>query len=420
VRNIVEKPFRSFRHRNYRFYWFGHFVSSTGTWMHMVALAWLVYRLTHSPVLLGTVGFAALIPVFALAALGGVAADRFSRRGVILMTQTAGMCQALVLAFLTFSGHIEIWHIFVLALGIGTATAFDIPARQSFLVEIAGRRDLMNAIALNSSAFQTARMIGPALAAFILATERSEGVCFLLNSLSYFLMILALLSMKNIHSHEKVSSDLASDLKAGLRFVWRQAAVRYLLFFLAASSFWGVSYIVLMPVFSAEVLRAGPDGLGILMSASGLGSIAGTLFVAARASQTGPTHIRRVALVCGMGLGLTLMGFAASSHLWLSAFLAAVAGALVLTLAATTNSCIQLMVPDELRGRTMSLYTVMYVGAYSFGHLFAGFLAGQTGAPTAVMLAGALAIVTSLALVQKIPALSPLSEGLQAEPRYVG
>jgi MFS family permease len=202
--------------------------------------------------------------------------------------------------------------------------------------------------------------------------------------------------------------------------VWRTRAVRYLLLFLAVSSFWGVSYIALMPVFSAEVLQSGPDGLGILMSASGLGAIAGALFVAARASQTGPTHIRRVAMACGIGLGITLMGFASSQDLWLSAFLSSIAGALVLTLASTTNACIQLMVPDELRGRIMSIFAVMYVGAYPFGHLFAGFLAEKIGASVAVMAAGALAIVTSFAFAWKIPALSPLSQGVKAEPRYVG
>jgi MFS family permease len=388
----------------------------------MVALAWLVYRLTKSPVLLGTVGFMAQFPIFALATLGGVAADRFNRRGIILVTQTAAMLQALLLASLTFTENVEIWHIFVLALGIGTASAFDIPARQSFIVEIAGRKDLMNAIALNSSAFQTARMIGPAFAAFLLAAEQSEGVCFLINAASYLMMILGVLSMKGIASknNKSVSSGLATDLKAGFRFVWRSIAIRYLLLFLAVSSFWGVSYIALMPVFSAEVLQSGPDGLGILMSASGFGSIAGALFVAARASQTGPTHIRRVALACGMGLGVTLIGFASSQHLWLSALLAAVAGGLVLTLASTTNACIQLMVPDELRGRIMSIFAVMYVGAYPFGHLFAGFLAENIGAPVAVMAAGALAITTSLVFARKIPALSPLSQGAGAEPRYVG
>jgi MFS family permease len=421
VRNIVAPSFRALRHRNYRLYWFGHLISSTGTWTQIVALSWLVYRLSRSPVLLGAVGFASMIPIFALAVLGGVAADRFSRRGVILVAQSAAMLQALTLAVLTLSGRIEIWHVFVFAFGIGAATAFDIPARQSFLVEIAGREDLMNAIALNSSAFQTARMLGPALAAFILASGADEGVCFLLNGLSYMIMIFALSAMGPT-GHRALpgrSPNVTQELIAGIRFTWNNRTVRNLLFFIATTSFWGVSYIVLMPIFSAEVLGSGPDGLGILMSASGLGSIAGALFVATQASRGGPGSIRHMAAGCGLGLALSLIGFAASPVLWLSALLSAAAGAFLLALAATTNSCIQLLVPDELRGRTMSLYIAMYVGAYPFGHLFAGLLAGQTGVRAAVTLAGLLAIGTTLALARKLPARPPAPADVSTEGPWV-
>ncbi len=369
-----------------------------------MALSWLVYRLTHSAVLLGAVGFSAQFPIFALAALGGVAADRFDRRKLILTTQIAAAAQSFLIAILALSGRIEIWHIFVIALGIGIATAFDIPARQSFIVETVARTDLMNAIALNSSAFQTARMVGPALAAFILAAGYEEGFCFLLNGFSYLVMILAVYAIKlRPERRERPSHDLLGELKDGLRYVWSQRAVRYLIAFLSVSSFWGASYVALMPIFAAEVLGSGSNGLGILMSASGTGSIVGALFVAARASAKGPTHIRRFVAGCGLGLGLVLVGFSQSKSLLLSAVFSAGAGALLLALAATINSCVQLTVPDEIRGRTMSIYALMYVGALSLGTLFSGLVAGRIGAPWAVSFAGIMAIGTAGMLSRKLP-----------------
>jgi MFS family permease len=412
VNAALTLPFRALAHRNFRLYWFGHLISSTGTWTQFVALSWLVYRLTHSAVLLGAVGFSVQFPIFALAALGGVAADRFDRRKLILIAQIAAAAQSFLIAILALSGHIEIWHIFVLALGIGTATAFDIPARQSFIVETVERKDLMNAIALNSSAFQSARMVGPALAAFILAAGFEEGFCFLLNSFSYLVMILAVYAIRRRNEpRAHPTRDVFRELREGLRFVWTQRAVRYLIAYLSVASFWGASYVALMPIFAAEVLGSGSKGLGILMSGSGAGSIVGALFVATRATAKGPTRIRRFVGACGLGLGLVLVGFSQSTSLLLSAAFSAGAGALLLAMAATTNSCVQLMVPDEIRGRTMSIYAVMYVGALSLGTLFAGLVAGRIGAPWAVLFAGVMAIGTATVLARKLPT----TEVVQAE-----
>jgi len=395
-------------------------VSSTGSWAQIVAQSWLVYRLSQSAFLLGLVGFAGRVPVFALALLGGVAADRWDRRRLILITNTTAMIQALVLAMLTLSGRIEVWHVFVLVILMGTTTAFDIPARQSFFIEIAGREDLMNAIALNSSAFQTARMVGPAVAALLLA-RLDEGACFLVNGLSFLAMIAALLAI-GLPRRLTPSPDqhhLATELREGLRFAWSHQAVRILLLLVSTTGFWGVSHYVLMPIFSAEVLGAGPDGLGILMSASGLGSIAGALFVATRASREGPIGMRRIVGGCGAGLGLSLIGFAASDHLWLSALMSAVAGGTMLALSATANTCIQMLVPDGLRGRTMSLFTTMFVGVIPFGHLFAGLVAEQTGVRPAVILAGVVTLAATLALARRLPPGSELAREFSAEPPWV-
>ncbi len=418
VKETVTALFGALRHRNYRLYWIGHLVSSTGTWAQIVAMGWLVYRLSHSAMLLGAVGLASRLPVFVFGLVAGVAADRFHRRRVILIAQSAAMIQTLVLAALTLTGHIEIWHLFLLALGIGTTTAFDIPARQSFFIEIAGRSDLANAVALNSGAFQTARMVGPAFAALLLAAGQNEGACFLLNGVSYLVMIFAVVAIgvTNDVTARNNSPHLLGEMKEGLRFAWNHQTIRYLLLFLSTLSFWGVSYVVLMPIFSAEMLGSGPEGLGILMSASGLGSVVGALFVAARASRGGPDSVRGVATGCGVGLAFALMGFAASHHLWLSSLFSAVLGGLLMTLAATVNTCIQLLIPDDLRGRVMSLYITCFVGSVSFGHFFAGLVAGRTGAATAVMLAGIAALGITVVLSRKLPALPPSVAAQTADP----
>ena len=416
MKGTFAAAFRALRHRNFRIYWVGHMVSSTGTWAQIVAQSWLVYRLSHSAVLLGLVGFASRIPILVLGLLGGVVADRWDRRRLILIAHTTAMIQALAMALLTLSGHIEIWHVFALVIVAGMTNAIDIPARQSFIIEISGREDLMNAIALNSSAFQTARMVGPALAALLLA-RLDEGACFLVNSLSFLAMIAALLAI-GLPRRQRPSRDsqhLTAELKAGLQFAWNKREVRFLLLLVATIGFWGVSYFVLMPIFSAEVLGAGTDGLGILMSASGLGSIAGTLYVARRASRGGMAGMRRLVTGCGAGLGLSLIGFAASDQIWLSALMSAVAGGLMLTLSATANTCIQMLVPDELRGRTMSLYTAMFVGAIPFGHLFAGLVAERAGARAAVTLAGVFSLVTTVAIARKLPQGPALAGEISAE-----
>jgi MFS family permease len=264
-------------------------------------------------------------------------------------------------------------------------------------------------------------MVGPAFAALLLAAGQNEGVCFLLNGVSYLVMIFAVVAIgvTNDVTTRNRSPHLLEEMKEGLLFAWNQQTIRYLLLFLSTISFWGVSYVVLMPIFSADVLGSGPEGLGILMSASGLGSVVGALLVAARASRGGPDNVRGVATGCGVGLGFALVGFAASHHLWLSALFSAVLGGLLMTLAATANAYIQLLIPDDLRGRVMSLYITSFVGSVSFGHFFAGLVAGQTGAATAVVLAGIAALGITVMLSRKLPVCPPSAEKPTADPAWL-
>jgi MFS family permease len=395
-------PFRALRHRNYRLYWFGQLVSQTGSWTQNVAQSWLVYRLTGSPTLLGLVGFASQAPVFAFSLLGGVAADRWDRRRLILLAQAVAMGQAALLAALTLLGKVNVGHVVVLAAVLGLAGAVDIPARQSFFIELAGREDLMNAVALNSSAFHAARMIGPALAALLIPVV-GEGWCFLINGFSFLGVILALVLMKP--SGRRATAPTRrwiAELGEGLAFAWKTPLVRRILILVATTGFWGISYTVLMPVFAGEVLHSGPGGLGFLMSASGLGSIAGALWVAARSSQEAAPA--RAAPIAGYGvaLGLALVGFSLSPALGSPAVLAALCGFFMISQAAKANTAIQLLVPEELRGRVMSLYTAFFIGAVPFGSLASGSLAQIFGAPATVALAGVLtASVPALGLLSR-------------------
>src|SRR6266545_630097 len=276
----VATTFRALQHPNYRLFFAGQLISLVGTWMQSVAQSWLIYRLTGSAALLGAVGFAGQFPVFLLASLGGIVADRYNRRRVLMVTQTAAMLLATVLAALTLSGHVREWHVFVLAGMLGLVNAIDIPARQAFVVELVERKDFMNAIALNSAMFNGARVAGPALAGVLVASI-GEGWCFLVNALSYLAVIAGLWRMR-VESRgvpSRASSGLA-DLLEGFRFAWRTEPIRMLLLSLGLVSLVGMPYTVLMPIFADQILHSGARGLGILMGASGLGALIGALALA--------------------------------------------------------------------------------------------------------------------------------------------
>src|SRR5229473_1273571 len=361
--------------------------------MQSVAQAWLVYSMTKSALLLGTVGFASQIPVFLVAPFGGITADRVNRQRLVIATQTCSMILAGILAWLTLSGRVHVWHIFLLAGLLGVVNAFDIPGRQSFLIDMVGKEDLMNAIALNSSMFNGARVVGPAVAG-ILVARIGEGWCFAANSLSYIAVLIGLLLMK-VPSVPRISNrSPIEDIIEGFRWVNRTKIIRSLLLLIGLVSLVGMPYTVLMPVFADKILHGGARGLGILMGATGVGALFGALTLATRSGVRGLG--RWVAFSCG-GFGIGLVLFSFSRIFWLSAILLLPVGFCMMLQMSSSNTLIQAMVPDELRGRVMALYTMMFMGMAPFGSLFAGALAHRLGASLTVAI-GAVACIGAATL----------------------
>jgi MFS family permease len=401
--------FRALRHRNFRLFFGGQLISLVGTWMQSVAQSWLIYRLTGSAALLGAVGFTSQFPVFLLAPLGGIVADRFRRQVLLIITQTSAMILAALLAGLTLTGHVRIWHIFVLGAALGVVNAFDIPIRQSFVVDMVDRPDLMNAIALNSAMFNGARVVGPALAGLLVSTI-GEGWCFAANAVSYLAVIAGLVRMRIAPGAALAPSGSAlAHVLEGFRFVAHTPPIRALLLLLAMVSLIAMPYMVLMPIFADQILHSGARGLGILMAASGIGAVAGALAVASRHEVRGLGLW--VALSMG-GLGLGLIGFALSRSFWLSAALLVPVGGFMMVQMSASNTLIQAMVPDALRGRVMAIYSMMFMGMAPVGALLAGTLASHVGAPLMVATGGALATVGAVTFYVRLPALRPAAQQL--------
>lgn len=393
---------RAFRHRNYQLFFAGQLISVCGTWMQSVAQSWLVYRLTGSAALLGLVNFANLIPVFLLAPVGGTAADRHSRQRILIITQIVAMVLAFVLAGLTLTGRIQVWHVFVLAALLGINYAFYVPAQSAFVVDMVGKEDLMNAIALNSSMVNGARIVGPAIAGLLVAAI-GEGWCFFLNGISYVAVIAGLLMMK-LTPHRRVTLP-GSPLKhvvEGFLFVSRTSPVRALLLLLGSISLFGAPYAVLMPIFSDQILHHGAGALGILMGASGVGALAAAGTLAARQRLRG---LGMWVALAAAGFGASLILFALSHSFWLSVVLLVPVGYAMMIEMAASNTLIQAMVPDNLRGRVMAVYSMMFMGMAPIGALIAGSLAQRYGAPHTVMMGGAICIIGGAIFALRLPRL---------------
>ncbi len=393
--------FRALKHKNFQFFFAGQFISLTGTWMQTVAESWLIYRLTGSVVLLGLVRFASQIPVFLLAPIGGVVADRFDRRKILIFTQTWAMTMAFILAMLVLSGNVREWHLFVIAALLGLGNAFDIPTRQAFVADMVGREDLLNAIALNSSMFNGARIVGPAIAGLLVATV-GEGWCFLLNALSYIAVITGFLMMNvKVVIRPQVGSTVA-NIAEGFRFVAKNPPIRALLLLLGLVSLMGMPYSVLMPIIADKFLGGGSATLGYLMGASGLGALAAALVLATRREVFG---LGRWVNFASAGFGIFLIAFSFSRSFWLSAVLLVPIGFSMMTQMSSSNTLIQAMVPDELRGRVMSLYSMMFMGMAPFGALLSGWLAQYIGTPNTIVLGGSVCIVGALVFGYQLPSL---------------
>jgi len=391
--------FRALRHRNFRLFWSGQLISLVGTWMQSATQWWLVHRLTHEPIWLGIVGTATFLPAFLLSFVAGVVADRVPKRSMIVATQVTAACLALSLSALTFTGAVRVGHIVAFAFLLGTVNAFDMPTRQAFVIEMVGGEDLMNAIALNSSIFNAARVIGPALAGFLIAST-GEAICFLLNGLSFLPVIAGLLLMRLPPVRKREARPVWHELAEGFRFVGRSPRVRTVLEAVAISSIFGMSFTILLPVFADQILRTGPRGYGLLMGAVGVGAVTGALRLAGRTSTRGSGRL--VAL--GMGLlGVSLLAFSLSRTFILSEILLLAVGGSMITQLATTNTLLQRTSPDEIRGRVLSMYTFVLVGLAPIGSLLLGALAQHLGAPWAVRIGGMICLAGSIWFAWQIP-----------------
>ncbi len=398
---------RALSYPNYRLFFGGQFVSLTGSWISMTATSWLVYRLTGSAMALGVVGFAGQFPGFVLGPFAGAYLDRWDRHRVLVVTQTTLMCQSFVLAFLTFSGHITVPAIIALNAVQGLVHAFDMPARQAFLTSmISDRDDLANAIALNSSMFNAARLVGPSIAGLMIAAA-GESWCFFVDGVSYFAVIIALVAMKDVRRLDRADTraGIIDHLLEGWRYVFGFRPIRSLMLQLAWLCLVAMPFSVLMPVFAEQILGGGAHTLGFLMAASGLGALSGALWLTTRRSVVG---LGRVIVFNTVVFGCGLIGFALSRWLPVSLLFMTITGFGMMVLMASTNTVIQTIVDEGKRGRVMSFYTMAFLGTAPFGSLLAGWLSTRIGAPRTVMMSGVLCIATAVWFARELPAIREL------------
>ena len=394
---------RALRSRNYRLFFSGQIISLIGTWMTRIATSWLVYRMTDSAVLLGVVGFASQIPSFLLGPIAGVWVDRWDRHRTLVWTQSLSMIQSFSLAALVLTGTAKIWEIILLALFQGVINAFDMPARQSFVIQMVDRReDLGNAIALHGSMVNSASLVGPAIAGVVIAAV-GEGYCFLIDGISYIAVIISLLSMRiTIPQARRPQREVMHELQEGWHYVRGSLPIRSILMNLGLVSMFGFPYSVLMPIFAAEVLHGGPNTLGFLMAAVGVGALAGTASLTMRKSIVGLG--RRIVIATALA-GAALIAFGWSHMLWLTVLILPFVGFGLMQQMAPSNTILQTIVDDEKRGRVMSFYAMAFLGMVPFGSLLAGYLAARIGAPRTMMVNGAVCLIGSLWFARRLPAI---------------
>lgn len=398
--------FRALRHRNYRLFFAGQAVSLIGTWITRVAMGWLVYRLTGSAFMLGLISFVGLVPTFLLTPLGGVAADRWNRHRVLLCTQGILMVTSLVLAYFALWGTIAIPHVIVLSALQGLCNAFDIPARQAFVVDmVEGRTDLSSAIALNSMIFNSARLIGPSIAGVLIAVF-SEGLCFLIDGVSFLAVVMALLAMRVASPESRTGPPrVLHELREGLAAAFGFVPIRAILLLMALTSLVGMPYTVLMPVFAERVLHGNAMTLGFLMTASGVGALGGGLLLAMRGSVLG---LGRIVAGGAAGFGVALIVFGLSRSLWISLPVLMVTGFAMMVQTAASNTIVQTIVDDNKRGRVMGFFAMAFMGTMPFGSLVAGALARHIGAPATVILGGTLCTGAAVVFARTLPRLRVL------------
>lgn len=421
----LQHTFRSFRYRNYRLYFIGQGVSLIGTWMQQAAMPWLVYRLTGSVLLLGIVGFAGMIPSSILTPIAGVMLDRWNRHRVLLITQVLSMLQAFMVAALFFTGTIQIWHIIALGVFLGCINAFDMPTRQSFIVDLVeDKQDLANVVALNASLFNGARLIGPSLAGIIIAAT-GEGVCFLINGASFLCIIITLLLMKIPRRPVNKTAGHMKDFKEGLKYVFGFPPIRSIILLLALVSLMGLPYMVLMPAIAKDMLKGGPNTYGFLMASTGIGALTGAFYLASRKTVAGLVKVIPISIAI---FGCSLVLFSLSRSFWLSAGLMYFTGLGMMMHMASGNTILQTIVDDDKRGRAMSFYILAFMGIAPWGSLLTGSVAHAIGTPATLAIGGGVCILgavlfaSQLRVIRKhihpiyvrLGILPPVSAGLQA------
>jgi len=404
---------RALRHRNYRLFFSGQSVSLVGTWITRVATSWLVYRLTGSELLLGVVGFCGQIPTMLLAPFAGVLVDRWDRHRLLVLTQAASMLQSFVLAVLTLRHEITVPWLLGLQIVQGVINAFDTPARQAFVVEmVEDRADLANAIALNSSMVNGSRIIGPSIGGLLIAAV-GEGWCFLADAVSYLFVIASLMMMRLPSARSaRVEARVLEELRVGYRYVRESAPIRTALVVLAIVSTMAMPYTVLMPAYAAEVLHGGPNTLGLLMTASGVGALGGGLYLASRQSVVG---LGRVAAYSTLIFGAGLVAFAFTTSLWVALAVLPFVGAGFMVEMAATNTVLQTLVTDDLRGRVMAFYTMAFFGTAPLGSLLAGLAADRVGARWTIAAGGVISLAAGCWLVSRLPALRAIVRPIYIE-----
>ncbi|HGJ65765.1 TPA: MFS transporter [bacterium] len=396
----INHTLRALKYRNFRLFFAGQGISLIGTWMQRIAMSWLVFRLTDSAFLLGLVGFTNQLPTFIFAPFAGVFADRWNRLQIMIVVQILSMIQAFILAILVISNRIEIWHVIVLSAFLGIVHAFDIPSRQSFIIQMVEKReDLGNAIALNSFMFNSARLIGPSIAG-VLISMVGDGICFLLNGISYIAVIVALFSLK-VKPTEKTrqKSKIWDDLKIGSLYTFGFPPIRNVLLLLGLVSLVGMPYTVLMPIFAKDILHGDSQTLGFLMAGAGVGAIFGALFLASRKNSQG---LERIIPVATTIFGIGLIMFSLSRFFIPSLILIALCGFGMMVQMASCNTLVQSVVDDDKRGRVMSFYSMAFMGPAPFGSLLAGASATRIGASNTLIIGGILCIVGAIVFISKL------------------
>ena len=394
-------PLRSLRHRDFRRFWFGLIISVMGTWMQMAAQAWLVYDLTDSPLALGVVGACGTLPMLFFSLPAGVVADRLSKRNILLVTQSLAMMQALALAALTYTDVVRVWHVMVLAGFLGTANALDMPTRHAMVIELAGREDLLNAVSLNSSAFNTGRIVGPAVAGVLIAAAGTAG-CFLINGLTFIALIVALTRIRPRPPRKEMQGPMIPQIRNGLAWAKGQPLVRGLLAMIAVASVFGMSYRTLLPVFARDVFHTGAEGYGLLMSTYAAGAVSSAVLLTALGHRW---RVGRLVTAGSFFFPVALIAVALSPRYGVAMASLFLTGMGMMLFNAVANTMLQRASPDALRGRVMSMRTLLFAGMMPLGNLQVGALGEWLGPQAAVGIGGATCLVAALVAWWRLPRL---------------